>query len=312
MRNIRRILVAVKDPNAKSLSAVAKAAQLARGWDAELELFYGVGTTRSNLLSSQDPSLVGDQPELHTEILRPLEVIAARLRKHGIKVTVSAACDLPVDEAIMRRARRVKADLIVAECHAGQCVAPGPPVLMDWTLLQKSRIPILLIKSARPYRHPIVLAAINPMHAFSKPTRLDEEVLRNSARLQRALRGTLHTVHAYLPQLPLAGGGVDAHAKKGFERALHMTRIPHARCHLIEQPAPQAIAHVARETGSAIVVMGAVSRSGMLRACVGNTAEGVVNDVTCDVLVVKPRGFKSAVLRASLGVRLMARAAAVA
>jgi hypothetical protein len=50
----------------------------------------------------------------------------------------------------------------------------------------------------------------------------------------------------------------------------------------------------------------------MLRACVGNTAEGVVNDVECDVLVVKPRGFKNAVLRASLGVRLMAMAAAVA
>jgi len=66
----------------------------------------------------------------------------------------------------------------------------------------KSTIPILLVKSARPYRHPIVLAAINPMHAFSKPTRLDEEVFRDSARIQRALRGTLHTVHAYLPQAP--------------------------------------------------------------------------------------------------------------
>jgi hypothetical protein len=31
MHNIRRILVAVKDPKAKSLSAVVKTAQLARG-----------------------------------------------------------------------------------------------------------------------------------------------------------------------------------------------------------------------------------------------------------------------------------------
>ena len=83
---------------------MVKAAQLARGWGAELELFYGVGTTQSNLISSQDPSLVGDQPEPHTEILRLLGGIAARLRKHGIKVTVSAAYDLPVDEAIVLRA----------------------------------------------------------------------------------------------------------------------------------------------------------------------------------------------------------------
>jgi hypothetical protein len=135
MRNSRRILVAVKDPNAKSVSVVAKAAQLARGWGAELELFYGLGRTRSNLLSSQEPSLAGDQPEPHTEILRPTGVIAARLRKHGIEVTVSAASDLPVAEALMRRARRIKADLIVAESHAGQCITPGPPDLMDWKRL---------------------------------------------------------------------------------------------------------------------------------------------------------------------------------
>jgi hypothetical protein len=36
-----------------------------------------------------------------------------------------------------------------------------------WKLLQNSTLPILLVKSARPYRHLIVLAAINPTHAFS-------------------------------------------------------------------------------------------------------------------------------------------------
>jgi universal stress protein E len=255
---------------------------------------------------------VQDRLEPNTEVLRPLEALAARLRKHGIKVTVSAKYDLPVDEAIVRRARRIKADLIVAECHARGCAASGPLGLTHWKPLQKSVLPILLIKSARPYRHPIVLAAINPTHAFTKPTRLDEEDLRNSARIQRVLRGTLHTVHAYLPQLPLAGTGVTAHATKGFERALRMTHTPRARCHLIEQPALQAIPDLARETGSAIVVMGAVSRSAMQRTCIGNTAEGIINDLPCDVLVVKPRGFKSAVLRATLGVRLMAMAASIA
>lgn len=47
---------------------------------------------------------MGDQPEPYTEILRLLGGIAARLRKHGIKVTASAAYDLPVDEAIVLRA----------------------------------------------------------------------------------------------------------------------------------------------------------------------------------------------------------------
>jgi hypothetical protein len=152
-------------------------------------------------------------------------------------VTVSAKHCFPVNEAIVRRARRVRADLIVAECHAGPHVAPALLHLADWELLQMSPLPVLLVKSSRPHHDPIVRAAIDPTHAFSSPTRLDGEILRNSAGIQRALRGTLHTVHAYLP-LPLkVGTGAAAHAKKGFERALWTTHIPRARCHLIEKSA---------------------------------------------------------------------------
>ena len=44
MHSIRRILVAVKDPTAKSQPAVMKAAQLARALGAELELFHSIST----------------------------------------------------------------------------------------------------------------------------------------------------------------------------------------------------------------------------------------------------------------------------
>jgi hypothetical protein len=46
-----------------------------------------------------------------------------------------------------------------------------------------------------------------------------------------------------------------------------------------------------------VVVMGAVSRSGLARLFIGNTAERVLDHVDCDVLVVKPRGFKTRVER---------------
>ena len=56
---------------------------------------------------------------------------------------------------------------------------------------------------------------------------------------------------------------------------------------------------------AAIVVMGAVSRSGLRRAFIGNTAERVLDRLPCDVLVVKPPRFKSAVARARRGVRIV-------
>jgi universal stress protein E len=315
---VRRILVAVKDPQAKSLPAVVKAAQLARAWGAELELFHGIATTvYTDTFRLQSGSLMDIECELRAHFLQPLERIAARLRKHAIKVTVSAEYDFPVHEAIVRRARHIKADLIVAECRAGRRVAPWLLQLTDWELLQKSPLPVLLVKNSRPYRRPVVLAAIDPTHAFSKPTRLDAEILRSSNAIRRALRGSLHAVHAYM-SLPLYVGAdlasnpdvvteieetAAAHAAKQFRRALKTARVPQARRHLIEQSAQQAIPSVARGISCAIVVMGAISRSGLKRIFIGNTAERVLNDLTCDVLVIKPRGFKSPVARASRGIR---------
>ncbi len=46
---------------------------------------------------------------------------------------------------------------------------------------------------------------------------------------------------------------------------------------------------MARKIHSDIVVMGAISRTGIKRFLIGNTAERIIDDLSCDVLVVKPR-----------------------
>jgi universal stress protein E len=54
---------------------------------------------------------------------------------------------------------------------------------------------------------------------------------------------------------------------------------------------------VVKRTRAGIVVMGALSRSGLRRMFIGNTAESVLDALACDVLVVKPTPFKTAVSR---------------
>jgi hypothetical protein len=54
-----------------------------------------------------------------------------------------------------------------------------------------------------------------------------------------------------------------------------------------------------------MVVMGAMSRSGLKRVFIGNTAERVLNDLPCDVLVVKPPRFHTGVNGKSRGVRVL-------
>lgn len=320
MKTLRRILVAVKDADAKKIPAVDKAVQLAHAFGANIELFHGITERLSaDAALLEEGGLIGAERALRTRYRNKLEALAQRLRADGLKVRVATEFDFPVYEAVVRHARRVKADLIVAECHAGRRLAPWLLHITDWELLRTSAVPVLLVKNTKPYRNPVVLAALDPGHAFAKPAKLDAEILRRAGQFTKALRGSLHAMHAY-NAVPLAvtamdGPGsvvaVDALAdlrersRQTFLREVK-GKVARSHQHLVTDVPIDAIPATAKATNAAIVVMGAISRSGLKRVLIGNTAEQVLNKLTCDVLVVKPPGFVSRVSRVGRGVRIVA------
>lgn len=320
MGPVRSILVAVKDPTSRSLAAVSKAMQVAEGTGAQLELFHAISTPLlADAYVYSPQKLAQAERAIRARHLAALDRIAGRLRLRGIKVTVSAEWDFPAHEAIVRRASRIAADLIVAEKHSGRHFVPWLLHLTDWELIRLSPLPVLLVKNAKPYRRPAVLAAVDPSHAFAKTAQLDREILRVGGLIADALRGKLHAVHAYMPIPPLMStspeamnanviatleSGARLKAKAAFQRVLAPVSIPSKRRHLIARAPIHAIPAAARMSRCAIVVMGAVSRSGLKRIFIGNTAERVLDELACDVLVVKPAHFVNRVGRAKRGVKL--------
>ena len=311
MRAIRKILVPLKELNGRAPTAVLKAAQLARAHGASLELFHVLTSGIIATPPSGSPEfLTSLENDTRQAALRRLEAFADRLRTHSIKVTVSAQWDYPEYEAIIRRARTVRADLIVASQHAGRHRLPWLMRLTDWELLRSCPMPLLLVKNPRLYRHPAILAAIDPTHAHNKPYALDRDILATAGKWTALLRGKLHAVHSYsrfpanAPPEMLTPGMLDKlardserFARRRFARALKSWRIANKRRHLIAGPPVDAIAVAANENRCAIVVMGAISRSGFKRMLIGNTAEHVLDALACDVLIVKPRRFQSRVPR---------------
>jgi len=111
MQPIRRILVAVKNPGARTLPAVNKAAQIAKGLGAQLTLFHDIATPLyAEALRGREVDLKSWQREVQTARREQLEKLAARVRKHGIDVDVAADWDFPPYEAIIRKAQRISAD----------------------------------------------------------------------------------------------------------------------------------------------------------------------------------------------------------
>jgi len=323
MPAVRRVLVALKETRGSAGAVVRKAAQVASAHGASLELFHALSEPIVLDLMDGAKSLQALEQLYRDRVLRRLEHIArtVRARHRGLKVTVSAEWDAPAYEAIIRRGIKLKADLIVASSHAGPHLLPGLMRLTDWELVRLSPVPLLLVRSARPYRRPAVLVAVDPSHAFSKPLKLDQSLLQEGASISRSLRGTLHAVHAFarVPGGAIPPGALAVSerslqqietqakqgAKAGFERALGGAVKPGNR-YLIARHPVDAILQASRKCHSAIVVMGAVSRSGFKRLLIGNTAETILDELRCDALVVKPKSFRTRVPRSMQGPRLLA------
>jgi universal stress protein E len=322
MQPIRRILVAVKNPGARALPAVNKAAQIAKGLKAQLTLFHDIATPLyAEALQGREIDLKSWQREVQTARREQLKKVAARIRKHGIDVDVDADWDYPPYEAIIRKAQRVGADLVVVENHHGSGRHPARWLLSytDWELVRLCPTPVLLVKNRRLYHRPRVLAALDPSHAFAKPANLDRQILRAGAQLVHALHGELHAVHVVLPSIPIMpampdGPAIDIAAgrdemeraaRRKLDRVVDGFDVKRSHCHLVPGRPDDVIPRVAKRERSAIVAMGAVSRSGLKRFFIGNTAEFVMDAVNADILVVKPVDFASRVPRAGRGVQIL-------
>lgn len=318
MNSIRRILVAIGDPSARRAPALARAAQLAAGCGARIELFHGIATQIPvDLLGGGEDALDSLQREVRAAAIRDLERLAAPWRRRGLQITTAAAWDFPLHESVMRQALASHADLIVAHQH-GKHRFPHLLHHTDWDLLRESPVPVLLVRSKRRYRGKAVLAAIDPGHAFAKPARLDALILRQAQAAAGALAAPLHVAHAFLP-VPTAQHPVHSHykspaeierraqehAKSAFARAVASRHLPARRCHLEEGHPALVLPALARRLHADMVVMGAVSRSGWQRLLVGNTAEQVIDELKCDLLIVKPPHFGSRIQKRRRGAWLV-------
>jgi universal stress protein E len=320
MKKPRRILVAIKNPGARAQPALRKAAQLAAAMGARLELFHAISEpVYLDAFLLEGMTLEQTQKQWRARLVKKLEKHAAQLRAEGLSVDVSCEWDFPAYEAVIRRASRSAADMIVAERHATKHVLPWLLRFNDWELLRRSPVPVLLIKRPQPWRKPGVLAAIDPLHSFAKPAKLDGEIMDAAQIAVDALGGKLHLAHAFpgalLPAERLSPVSAELavtlerqatrEARKSFADAVEQAGLSGARKHFVSGHAVDVIPKLAKQQHVQLVVMGAVSRSGLKRLVIGNIAEQVLDALPCDVLVIKPANFKAKVNSRSRGVQLI-------
>ena len=308
--NIRKILIAVADPTAKGNKAIRRGADLAGLSGASIELFSSVSLTGSYGDISRAESREFARLLL-TQRQTQLERLAVGLRRQGFDVACTVELDYPADHSIVRQVRRSKPDLVLIEAHKHNLFARLLLSQTDFGLIRECPVPLLIVKGAPSRARPVVLAALDPWHAVGKPASLDSRIIEVARGLATLNRGSLHTAHVYAPMFGFVAGSVGgpssipislpdakrykASIQKQFQAQNRKHRISSRNAHLRAGDPALELPFLARSIKASTVVMGAVSRSTFKRLFIGNTAERVLDSLPCDVLIVKPPGFRSSV-----------------
>lgn len=320
-KRIRHILVALGDVRRAPSSELRKAGALARASGASIELFHALAAPSPGA-ARKKKARPGHRAEKSRAAVEArsrdrLERFARAAPLRGLRVTCTIVWDYPAHEAIVRRALTTGADLVIAASHSHRL---GGRLLLrntDWELVRHCPTTVLLVKSNRQYQQPTVVAAVDPFHAHARPADLDPRLLAIGNTFAHLLHGSLHAFHAYMPLIgvaPLAVSAApfivlppeaeEAHGRviaRAIDQLAEAAGVPPACRHVHMGDVTAELIATVQRTRARLVVMGAVSRSALARMLIGNTAERVLDKLSCDVLIVKPRGFKSKVARRQPG-----------
>lgn len=312
----KRCLLVVIDPTAESQPALEKAVKLAEKTASELILLDCV----------YDPYIAGDRffdgPDLELlrsnlldERLANLKTLASPLAERGLNVDCRVVWDTPLHEAIVRETFEIRPDIVFKDTHHHSVLSRALFTNTDWHLIRDCPATLWLAKPSTGAERSTVMAAVEPTHEHDEPAALDHKIIEEAQYVSAICDGQPLLVHTYnLPTEAVVSGYSTLPASVSpppvYERNVEQVRQYHAdavgrlaedlhcpaeRIHLRQGYATELLPKLAEELGAAVVVMGAVARSRLQRAIVGSTAERTLDRFSCDVVVVKPEGFVSAV-----------------
>ncbi len=304
MRRFTSILFSPLTPTGNP-AAVRRVEELARRHGATLTM-YGV---------TPEPTLF--QRGLH----RTEHIEAVQRAERDAMAAVLSRCtpadtDVPVDTEIVSGSPALSIiERVLAFGHDLVVVTSNEDAEDHATikrLLRKCPCPVWVIRPTRA-RTQRVLAAVNPDPTEAE---LNATILGVASSMVDAFGGELHVVHAWelygestmrspgFLQVPTEE--VDALVER--ERLSHEASLATVlaatgqdtsgwHLHVEKGLAAEVIGAVAAKNRINLLVIGTVARSGVAGLIMGNTAEGVLDEVRCSVIATKPPDFVSPVSR---------------
>lgn len=302
----RNILCVVEFDNYPE-QVVARAIWLAQLYDCNLHLLVSdpvtdfLGDSYVYLLESQH---IANTIREHQE--KAIARLLASVEQAGVQVEISLETDKHVAAGIRRAAVTREAAFVLKGTHLHSPSERASLGDTDWDLIRDLDHPLWFVKPFDWREPPVIVAAVDPVHAHDKPANLDKRIIEISKEIATECHGSLHVVHTYQrlneigsrvmwafkPQkLPVEE--LDRKIVGEHDRALkilgEVCAVPPRSLHLVPGRAHEVLPAFAREQRASLVVMGALARSKLKQRLVGSTTVRVLDHIPCDVLVTHVR-----------------------
>lgn len=281
MTPVRLILVALgREEN--PAATLTKAATLARCLHARIEIFLCEAERAFELQHQYD---VGDSDRLQRSEVARLRAWLDRMWKSleipAVPVSMDVVYETPLFEAINRRVRRSKPDLVIRGIGTG---ALRTFSVSDYDLVSSCPAPLLLTRG-RPWGAAPRAAAAIDVSGVESPQRT-RAILLAAQSMAAECGATLELVYAQHPE-QLPGAGEQAPRERLAARAAGAGIRPRGM-HVLQGDAARVIPEFIARGDYDLLVLGALTHRRGVAPQVGALTGMLVETLDCDLLLVKP------------------------
>lgn len=308
MKMPQQILVVV-DAATYQTAASRRAIELARRTGARLHLWMPAFDERIDATAE----LVHPDVERRArgqfieERLRPLAAWTAELVSQGLRATCEVVWAKAAQDALLAAVLELSPDLVVKDLQRESFLRRWSVIRnADWRMARTCPAPLMLVQPESPVLPARIAAAVDPAHPNAHPSELDERVVQTALPLALAANATLELLHVfpYRPQDEGLSAKMDELIEQlrredaeAFARFAEKFSVPQDRRVLLGGQAVVELVKHAEESGVGLLVIGSQYRTGFDRFLLGSTAEGVIAQAGCDLLLVRPDRFAAELAR---------------
>ena len=307
MFNFHNILVYI-DPTKESQPALERAVDFAKKDNQiKITLFvccYDLSFEMTSLSSSEE------QQTMRSIVIKEnqewLNALAAPYQEQGITIATQVVWHHRPFQAAIIEVLKNQYDLVIKSTHQHPKLSAILFTPTDWNLLRKCPVPVLLVKHPSWPANSNILCAIDCKSIQDdEHHELNAEILKEAESIATLLNANMHLVNAYptppmnimleLPEFDPINYENDLQKfhQKTLNEYAKSYNIPASQVHLRQGLAEDVICDVAHEIDAQLVILGSVGRTGLSATLLGHTAEQVIDNINCNLLALKPKGFIS-------------------